>query len=234
MQIRLDHTEELAKNIKTFWFEPEKPISYIAGQFIEMYLPHPRADERGQKHWFTLSSSPTEKLISITTKHARDQVSTFKQVLFGLKPGSVIKISEPMGDFVLPKDVNIPLVFVAGGIGTTPMRSMVKWLLDSGQRRKIHLIYGVSAPDEVVFLDVFEEYNVKLDIILSKQSAGWQGLTGHITGKRILDIAGQTPEQLIYVSGPEPMTEKLEVELLAEGVPKEKLVLDFFPGYPTI
>ena len=68
MQIILDHTEDIAENIKTFWFVPKKPMDYIAGQFIEMTLPHDHPDERGQKHWFTLSSSPTEPLISITNK----------------------------------------------------------------------------------------------------------------------------------------------------------------------
>src|SRR3989344_1103537 len=215
MQIRLDHTAKVAKNIKTFWFEPEKQIDYVAGQFIEMYLPHEHADQRGQKHWFTLSSSPSEKLISITTKLAVGQVSTFKQALFGLKIGDTVKISEPVGDFVLPKDAHMPLVFVAGGIGITPMRSMVKWLVDSAQKRNIHIIYAVSSIGEVAFKNLFKSYGAKLEIVLSGQS-------DKLTGASILKLAGLDTQQLVYVSGPEPMTEKLEAELLAAGVPREK------------
>lgn len=234
MQIKLDHTEVVAKNIQTFWFEPEKPVGYVAGQFIEMYLPHDNADARGQKHWFTLSSSPTEKLISVTTKHATDRVSTFKQHLFGLEPGAIITVSEPMGDFVLPKDTALPLVFVAGGIGITPMRSMVKWLLDSGEKRPIRLVYGVKTSEEAAFVGLFEAYGAKMDTVVSEPSLGWSGRTGHLSSQLILELAGSSSEQLVYVSGPEPMTEALEAGLLASGVGKEKLVLDFFPGYPPI
>lgn len=233
MQVKLDHTQDEAQNIKTFWFESQKPVDYIAGQYIEMYLPHDSADMRGQKHWFTLSSSPTEKLISITTKHAVDYVSTFKQALFGLKPGDEIKISAPMGDFVLPKDTSIPLFFVAAGIGATPMRSMVKWLKDTGEKRRIQMIYSARMLDDVAFRDLFETYGVQLDIMLSGQAAQWAGHTGQLSSERILELAGQDPNQLIYVSGPEPLTEKLEAELLAAGVSKDKLVLDSFPGYPA-
>lgn len=206
----------------------------MAGQFIEMYLPHHHADVRGQKHWFTLSSSPTEKLISITTKHATDRVSTFKQRLFGLEPGAMITVSEPMGDFVLPKDASIPLVFVAGGIGVTPMRSMVKWLLDTNEKRQIKLIYGVKTLDESAFRDLFDAYGTGTEIILSEPASKWHGRTGHLTAELILELSGSKPGQLVYVSGPEPMTEALEAGLLASGVAKEKLVLDFFPGYLPI
>jgi ferredoxin-NADP reductase len=234
MKITLDHTEYIAENIQTFWFKPERPVRYMAGQFIEMYLPHENADDRGQKHWFTLSSSPTEDLVSITTKHATGQVSTFKMTLFSLQPGAEVTISEPMGDFVLPKDQNLPLIFVAGGIGVTPMRSMVKWLADTGEKRDIQIIYGSRMLDEVAFRELFESYGAKFDIVLSEQTSGWSGRTGHLSAALILELSGGNPDQLIYVSGPEPMVEKLEKDLLDAGVNKQKLVLDFFPNYDPV
>lgn len=231
MIITLDHIEDIAQNIKTFWFKPEASLDYIAGQFIEMTLPHDNPDLRGQKHWFTLSSSPSEPLIGITTKHATDHVSTFKQKLFSLTKGSRVNISEAMGDFVLPKDPTIPLVFVAGGIGVTPIRSMVKWLKDMGETRNIHILYSASSLPEVAFKDLIESYGCKFDIILTNPPTNWSGLTGYLTGKKIMELSRFAPDQLIFISGPEPMTETLEGELLSLGVPSERLVLDFFPGY---
>ena len=231
MHITLDHVEDIAANIKTFWFKPDQKVRYLAGQFIEMTLPHQGMDDRGQKRWFTLSSSPTEALISITTKHAVEQVSTFKQTLFGLEPGAKVTISEPMGDFVLPKDLSIPLLFVAGGIGVTPLRSMTKYLLDTGEKRALHVIYGARSLEEVAFRDLFEAYGAKFDIVLSEQTSDWSGRTGRLTSELILDIAGNDPAKLLYVSGPEPMVETLESGLLKSGVDKNKLVLDFFPNY---
>ncbi len=232
MNVSLDHIEPVADHIYTLWLKPETKTTYIAGQYIEMYLPHENSDERGQKRWFTLSSSPTEELLAITTKHFGDPVSTFKQHLFDLKPGDQLKLSEPMGDFVLPKDASIPLVFVVGGIGATPVRSMIKWLVDTGEQRDITLIYGVRKPSEVAFGDVFEAYGLAPEVIVSEPDTSWDGLTGHITAKHILDVADNDPRTLIYVSGPEPLTEKLEADLKTAGVSSDRLVLDFFPGYP--
>ena len=232
MLVTLDHIQDIAQNIQTFWFKPDKSLDYIAGQFIEMTLPHDNPDGRGQKHWFTLSSSPTESLISITTKHADGRVSTFKQVLFALKPGDKVSVSEAMGDFVLPKDLGIPLVFVAGGIGVTPIRSMIKWLKDKDEKRQIHVIYGARTLADVAFRDLLDSYGSKLDIVLSGQDGERKGRSGALSGDLILALAGRSSDQLIYVSGPEPMTETIEGELLSLGVVSDKLVLDFFPGYP--
>src|SRR5690348_14324223 len=147
MNVVFDHSEPTAANIRTFWFKPERPVQYTAGQFTELYLPHDNADNRGQRRWFTVSSSPTDAMLSITTKYAGDQSSTFKKTLFSLKDGTPLKLADPMGDFVLPKDKTIPLVFVAGGIGVTPMHSMIKYLNDTHEKRTIHLIYAVTRQD---------------------------------------------------------------------------------------
>jgi len=96
-------TAKMRLPYRTFYFRPEQPLSYTAGQFTELTIPHKRPDERGLKRWFTLSSSPTSELLSITTKFNNDKSSSFKKALFGLKPGAELTMAEPMGDFVLPK-----------------------------------------------------------------------------------------------------------------------------------
>ncbi len=231
MQITLERTHWENYNTQTFWFKPEKPIRYTAGQFIEMYLPHDNPDERGIKHWFTLSSSPTEELISITTKFFGNKASSFKKTLFALKPGAKIKIVEPMGDFVLPKSADISLVFVAGGIGITPFRSIIKWLTDSHERRDIEVLLAANQPKDFIFVDLFKKYGVKLTQIVNEHEDDWDGDIGRLSANKILDITGQVGHKHIYVSGPEPMVEALEKDLLQQGVKNSQLVLDFFPGY---
>ncbi len=233
MKATLDHTNNEAKNIITFRFKTEESLRYTAGQFIEATIPHENPDERGEKHWFTLSSSPTEELISITTKFS-DPSSTFKAALKSLQPGDSITISEPMGDFVLPKDPTIPLLFVAGGIGVTPMRSMVKWLLDTGEKRNIRLIYAMQSLDFAAFLSMFEAYGIEPELILSSPPEGWKGRTGHLTAKNILEISGDLDESLVYLSGPEPMIETLSNDLKLLGVASSSIITDFFPGYTSI
>src|ERR1035438_226526 len=98
MKAKLDHIvhENDSKTINSFWFDPERPLDYIAGQFIEMTIEHDEPDDRGIKRWFTVSSSPCDApLISITTKFS-DPSSSFKKALHGLKKADQVTISDPM------------------------------------------------------------------------------------------------------------------------------------------
>jgi glycine betaine catabolism B len=231
MRIRLVRVVDEAKNIKTFWFEPESPLRYQAGQFIEMIIPHEDADKRGVRHWFTLSSSPTENLISITTKFPDERPSSFKSALGALNTGDSVMISEAMGDFVLPKDASRPLVFIAGGIGATPMRSMIKYLQDKQEHRTIEMIYAARTIEEVAFRELFSDYGVPLTIVLSEPPKKWPGETGPLTAQKVLNIAPAVDDKLYYMSGPEPMVESLFKEMAGLGVSKRHMITDYFPGY---
>ncbi len=234
MNVVFEHKELLARNIYTFWFKPVKPVDYVAGQFIEMYLPHEGHDDRGQKRWFTLSSSPTDKRISITTKFADEDGSTFKEHLRALKHGTELKLADPRGDVVLQKDATIPLVFVAGGMGITPIHSILKYLHDTGQKRDIQLIYISEHFDQMPFRDLFATYDIDYVAIPKYASIGWKGRTGSVTVTDILEIAGDDKDKkMFYVSGPEPLAEALTKELEQHGVDKHRVVTDYFPGYKS-
>lgn len=215
MEVSFVRAEDSARGVKTFWFQPERPARYIAGQFTEIFLPH-SADERGQRRWFTLSSSPSEELLAITTKFA-DDGSTFKKQLGGIEPGTELNLAEPMGDFVLPKDPTIPLLFVAAGMGITPVRSMIKWLLDTKQKRDIRLIY-TAKPEEAAFMKLLKDYGLKVETIKP-------------TANQILERADQ--HRRIYLSGPEKMVETYYKKLKHAGVAENRLVADYFPGYKS-
>lgn len=231
MNVTFDHSEDIAQSIKTFWFKPERPVKYTAGQFTELYLPHDNADNRGQRRWFTLSSSPTDEMLSITTKFAPEHSSTFKQALLQVKPGTPLKLADPMGDFVLPKDASIPLVFVVGGIGVTPVHSMVKYLIDTKERREIQIIYAVTHIMEVAFEPMFKEYGVKWTMIVKEPPPSYSGETGSLDANRILQLAPDDGLTLYYLSGPEPMVEAFTKDLKDKGVNKHRIITDYFPGY---
>lgn len=233
MNAIFDHAEDIAQNIKTFWFKPERKIHYTAGQFTEVYLPHDHPDDRGVRRWFTISSSPTDDMVSITTRFFGDKASTFKKTLFSMKPGTQLKLADAMGDFVLPKDTSTPIVFVAGGIGVTPMHSMVKWLLDTGEHRTIHLIYAVNKLEDMAFEPLFREYGLELTTVVKEPPANYKGESGMLDADRILKLSEKDNQPLIYLSGPEPMIEALEKGLKEKGVAKNRIVTDFFPGYQT-
>ncbi|MBW3568931.1 FAD-dependent oxidoreductase [Candidatus Parcubacteria bacterium] len=221
MKVVFNRSEASAKNIITCWFSKPAHIHHIAGQFIELYLPHENPDARGERHWFTLSSSPTEKTLSITTKISSEG-SSFKRTLRNLKPGDQVLMAEPMGDFVLPKDPFIPLLFVAGGIGCTPYRSMVKYLQDCGEKRSIKLIYAALVAQEIAFRDIFDQLGDDFIPLVGQK----------LTSQKIL--AHASPSHYIYLSGPEPMVESLDKQLKQTGVSPDHIRTDFFLNYSKI
>lgn len=231
MKATLIRKEQEAPNIHTFFFKTEKEFNYIAGQFTEIQLPLSNPDERGNKRWFTLSSSPTEEFVSITTRLDPVKPSAFKQALFNLESGAQITLAEPMGDFVLPKQKDTLLIFIAGGIGITPMRSMIKWLSDTNEHRDITLYYAAKVMEDMVFLDLFQNTDIKFEPILGSPPSDWQGMTGRLTSKTIMSLPNVLDNTLVYISGPEPMVETFNTELQQGGIPEHRLVMDYFPGY---
>jgi ferredoxin-NADP reductase len=232
MKVTFDHADHEAANITTFWFKPEKAMNYTAGQYIELTLKHKKPDDRGQKRWFTLSSAPELPLVSITTKLS-EPGSSFKRALQQLRPGQLLYMSEAMGDFVLPKFITQPLIFVAGGIGLTPFHSMFEWLGHHQEQRNIRFIYDVKNEDEIIFQDSWKRADIHSTVIVSDPSDAWGGERGQLASELILGLSQPSDDSLIYISGPEPLVEKLEKELLASGLKHHQLVTDFFPGYTT-
>jgi ferredoxin-NADP reductase len=233
MRVTFDHSQPETADITTFFFKPSQPIRYTAGQFIELTIPHEHPDERGIKHWFTLSSAPDQDFVSITTRFA-SKGSTFKAALRALTPGTPVTMSDPMGDFVLPKLVQTPLIFVAGGIGITPFHSMLEWLANVGETRPIKMLIGVRSEDDIIFQPIFERAKVHATIVVSNPSPAWGGERGQLDAELTVGLEKPSDDTLIYVSGPEPMVESLEKGLLATGIKRSQMVMDYFPGYPGV
>ncbi len=232
--MKLKEKRQLSPDIICFVFEATPKPVFTAGQFLEWTLPHPNSDDRSIRRWFTISSSPTEDEVLLTTRFA-EKGSTFKTTLHSLKIGDTITASGVEGDFVLPDDKSRPLVFIAGGIGVTPFRSMVKYLLDSGEKRLITLFYAVNSEADLVYMDIFEQavqtMDMKIIPIVSEPSASWKGHRGRLDKKIIKDEVPELGSPLFYVSGPEPMVEAVEKILRSIGVERNQIQQDFFPGY---
>jgi ferredoxin-NADP reductase len=139
-----------------------------------------------------------------------------------------------MGDFVLPKLIQTPLVFVAGGIGITPFHSILEWLAGTNETRPIKLMYGVRSEDEIVFQDTFRKAGVEPQIVVSDPSPEWGGERGRLSAELILGLEQPSDETLVYLSGPEPMVQALAKELHKAGLKKSQLVSDEFPNYTAI
>ncbi|MCA9329712.1 FAD-dependent oxidoreductase [Candidatus Saccharibacteria bacterium] len=216
------HANIDATGIQSLYFSTEQRLKYTAGQFIEMQVEHNNVDERGKTRWLTLSSSPCQDLICITTKFNKNS-SSYKQALQLLLPGDRVMISQPMGDFVLPKDDRTPLVFIAGGIGITPYISMIRWLLDCNQTRNIQLIYSVSTKCELAFTDLINQDFIELTLRVAKD---------HLTAQKIVKIVKNITNKQLYIAGPEAMTESLVKQFYEKyNINQDRLITDYFLGY---
>ncbi len=207
---------KIAPNIYDFIFSSNKKINFEPGQYMEWTLPQADPDSRGNRRYLTLASSPTEADIRIGVKYY-DSPSSFKQQL--LKSGGTIVASQLAGDFVLPKDKKEKLVLVAGGIGVTPYRSMIKYLKDTNELRDIILIYINRSADEIVYKDVLEY--VKTMYINTSE-------TGHLSSEKIINDIPDYLNRTWYISGPHAMVNAIEKMLNEMKV--KKIKTDFFPG----
>lgn len=223
--LSLRKKKEIADNTYSFYFEPDRPFNFKAGQFMHWTLPHKNPDSRGVRRFFTICSSPTQNEAMISLKVPDENPSSFKRTLMGLKNGDQAVAIDPSGEFVLPKDKSESLVFIAGGIGVTPFISMAGWMIDKKDKRDIVLLYSNSTEKEVAFrdtLDEAEEYGLKTIYVITKRD-GY--VDEKMIGKRVPDWVKRT----FYISGPQPMVEAFKRMLTKMGVRRVKT--DFFPGY---
>lgn len=228
---------ELTPNLYDFVFTPEKPFSYEPGQYLEWTLNQSEADNRGNRRYFTLASSPTEEDIRIGVKFYEPS-SSFKKTLRSLEKGEIIAASQLDGQFTLPKDKNKKLVFLTGGIGVTPFRSMIKYLLDRQELRTITLIYSNKTEEEIAYRGIFDEAQKKigLQVIytltdLEKIRPNWTGERGVINQEMISKNIPDFQERIYYISGPRSLVLALKKSLEELKIAKNQILTDYFPGY---
>ena len=232
---RLKQQIKLTPDTADFVFTPDRPVKFMAGQYMEWTLPHDGADSRGNRRYFTLASSPTETDLRIGVKFYPNG-SSFKHAMQAMTKTTPISAGQLGGSFTLPKDPQRKLVFVAGGIGVTPYRSMIKYLLDTNDRRDVTLLYSERTADELVYTDIFSEAEEKLGAhivytLTDKPPANWHGRTGFITPELIKTEVPDYRDRLFYLSGPHTMVKAMEAALKDLGVTKRNIKTDFFPGY---
>jgi ferredoxin-NADP reductase/Na+-translocating ferredoxin:NAD+ oxidoreductase RnfD subunit len=234
--LRLSSKEQAAEGVYDFVFTSDRKIDFLPGQYLEWTLAHDRPDRRGNRRYFTIASSPTEKNVRLGVKFY-DQMSSFKKKLIAMNPGDTILAAQLAGDFVLPKDTRQKLVFIAGGIGVTPFRSMLKYLTDRREKRSIVMIYSAATEKEVAYYGVLKVAAEKLGIktiftFTDKMNLdpSWQGHTGHIDAAMIAREVPDYRERTFYISGPRTLVSSCEHVLQDMDTPGSRIKTDFFPG----
>jgi len=217
--INLRH--ETGNAVSVFFDLPTNNYTWVPGQYIALSF-NENDGSHDNKHWFTIASAPESKQIQITT---RDTGSAFKTRLKDLEAGTEVFISAPEGDFTW-RHTNLPIVFVAGGIGITPFHSMLESRFMNNQDVDAHLAY-INRDENYVFKDKLEKYKTGMPSL----KIDYQ--TGKIDKELITNVVPNINQSLVYLSGPEPMVESVGAELITSGLNENQLIRDWFPGYDS-
>lgn len=227
----------IAPTITDLVFEGQRIPVYRPGQYMEWSMPHEKVDGRGSRRYFTIASSPTENEIRMGVKFYQPS-STYKQALAQLQPGQQIIAEQLDGDFTLTKNKLQRQVFIAGGIGITPFRSMIKYLLDTKDARPMTLLYANQHVEDIVYTDVIEQAGAELGLktvyILSDEQnipANWTGRRGFITAHVIEEEIENFDLAHYYLSGPQGMVTSYLKMLHKLGIASAQITTDYFPGF---
>ncbi|HVX28873.1 MAG TPA: FAD-binding oxidoreductase [Nitrolancea sp.] len=236
LALKLKKKTMLAPDTIDFAFALPQPLAFAPGQYMEWTLGLPHADSRGNRRYFTLASSPTERLLHLGVKFY-ERGSAFKQALSSLDGQTTVLAGQIAGDFTLPPNPRLKLAFIAGGIGITPFRSMLKYLIDTNQRRDIILIYANRTTADIVYRDVLNDAQRRLGIPvihtltdLSAVPDDWTGNVGRADAEMIVREIPDYRDRIFFLSGPPAMVRSNEQALLSLGVRRRQIKKDFFPG----
>jgi len=218
---------KLTPDTYDFVFWPDRQINFTPGQYMEWTLEHENPDARGNRRYLSLASSPTEREVRIGVKVGFPP-STFKKKLIALALGQKIVAGQLIGDFTMPSDKNKKLVLIAGGIGITPFRSMIKYLVDKNEKRDIVLLYSASLSSDFVYQDVFRQAQDKLGIRTIYVDSKTQGHTDATTlSREIPDYKSRN----FYISGSHGVVSAFEDILKQLQIPRSQIITDYFPGF---
>jgi ferredoxin-NADP reductase/Na+-translocating ferredoxin:NAD+ oxidoreductase RnfD subunit len=234
--IRLKEKIKIAPDVYEFIFTRGRHFEFVPGQYMEWTLGHHNPDARGNRRYFTLASAPTEKTLRLGVKFY-PKSSSFKRAMLGMKNGDEIVAAQTAGDFVLPRNPRQKVVLIAGGVGITPFRSMIKYLLDAKQRRPITLFYANKSVEEILYKDIFDRAHHELGMRViytmtdtNNLPAGWAGTTGRITPQLIKSSVPDYRRCMYYISGPKGMVDSFKDSLDQIHIRKSQIKTDYFSG----
>jgi len=235
--LALKEKVNIAKDTDEFSFIPDRKFSFLPGQYLEWTLKHRSPDNRGNRRYFTIASSPTENTLKVGVKFY-PELSSFKNKLFFLNPGDSIIASQRAGEFILPEDKSKKLVFIAGGIGITPFRSMIKYCVDANEQRDIVLLYCNKTVEDIAYKEIFDEAAAKIGLKTLYVVSNQVGIirdkniyVGSLDAVTILNAIPDYNERTFYISGPHMMVVTFKKMLSDLGIDSGKIKTDFFPGF---
>lgn len=233
VQLTLVAKRALTPTAWEFRFRPAAPVRFAAGQYLELAVPHARADARGERRVFSIASGPRDPELAVAVR-IRPEVSSFKRALLALEPGARVRATGVWGDFTLPRNPEARLAFVAAGIGVTPFVAQLSTLAEVGRAHDAELLYAVRSASELAYRDELAATGCRVTLLCPDDPGElpprWNRLDGEMLDaeavrEAIPDVASRT----VYLSGAPADVARLRRALRAAGV--RRIRTDVFLGY---
>ena len=215
-------------------FKPRRQVTFAAGQFMELTVPHGGADVRGLRRTFSIASAPSAPDVVAFGLRTAERSSSFKKTLLAMKPGESVTATSVGGDFVLPRDPKVPVLLVAGGIGITPFVSQLAHAAATGEQRDTVLVVSSSSSTDIAYLERLDFDGPRILLVAPDRPAdlpaNWEYLgTGPVTAELLLAAVPDARGRHAYVSGPPNLVHNLKPALRRAGL--RRVHSDYFSGY---
>jgi ferredoxin-NADP reductase len=235
MQAKIKEKIEVAKGTLMVVFDLlGKEVDFTPGQYFWVTLiDPPYDDEKGPKRHISVVTSPNERGVLGLCTRIRD--TAFKRSLAELPVGAEVEVEEPKGSYLLPEDTSQEYVFIAGGIGITVFRCMLKYIGEENLAHRVTLIYSCRDRESAAFLDELQKLDRERDnirmVLTMTEDPGWEGESRRVDADFLRDHLGHLDGFTYYIAGPPAMVDGVAETLQAEDVPEERIVPGRFSGY---
>jgi ferredoxin-NADP reductase len=236
MKATLKEKQEVAKGTLVAVFDLlGEEVDFQPGQyFFVTLLDPPYEDDKGPRRHITVVTSPNERGVLGLCTRLRD--TAFKKSLAELPVGAEVEVEPPKGKFVLPEDSSRPYVFVAGGIGITVFRSMLRYIEEESLPYRITLIYSNRNQEETAFLEELRALEERLPdfrlVLTMTQDPDWDGESRKIDAGFFRDYLGDAlNDQTYMIAGPPGMVAAMTEALGEAGVDEEHVIPEKYSGY---
>jgi ferredoxin-NADP reductase len=236
MQAQIKEKHEVAKGTLMVIFDLlGEEVDFEPGQYfwVELLNP-PYDDEKGARRHITVVTSPTERGVLGLATRIRD--TAFKRSLVELPVGAPVDVEHPKGSFALPSETDKEYVFIAGGIGITVFRCMLRYIADKKLPYEITLVYSNRDRESTAFFDELQELEQAIPglriVFTMTDDPGWDGETRRVDADFLRESLGEGLGSYTFiVAGPPGMVEGVTETLTAAGLPEEHVISQRFSGY---
>lgn len=236
-EMTLMDRQRVARKTMAFWFDTNGThYEFRAGQHADFAFWQPFVNCEGDNcRTFSLAHSPHDRSLAMIALRMRE--TPFKMSLKTAALGTKFKVSRPRGSFTLHKDVNRPAVFLAGGIGITPIRSILHWAAQEHLPHKLYLFYANRCVEDAAFLEELESLATRnrlftlIPTITRGKSPTWPYENGPIDLNLLRRYLRGLIGGVYYVAGPSGMVTAMTTLLHSSGVSDDDIKTEEFGDY---